>query len=267
MPVTDELLLVFIAGLVTGLATGLGALPFFLVREVTDRWLVVLWGVATGVLFSASTVGLLAEGVADGSFGHVLVGCLAGVGFVFVADRIIANWNVPAQQDPTADYRMVVLAVGVLTLHSIPEGIAVGVAFADIGHETEVVLGDVAVSTLAVYMTLAVSIINIPEGLAIAIPLIAYGMNRWKVVGWAVFSGLPQPLGAVLAYQLATSIEALLPMSFGFAAGALLYLVFSEYLPAGIANGTDLPRKGRPELVCGVAVGLVAMLALLVMIE
>ncbi len=267
MPVTNELLLVFTAGLVTGLATGLGVLPFFLVREVTDRWLVVLWGVAAGVLFSASTVGLLAEGVADGSIGHVLGGCLAGAGFVFVADRVIADWNFPAQQDSTVDSRMVVLAVGMLTLHSIPEGIAVGVAFADIGHEPEVVLGDVAVSTLAVSMTLAISIINVPEGLAIAIPLIAYGMNRWKVVGWAVVSGLPQPIGAVIAYQLATTVETLLPMSFGFAAGALLYLVFSEYLPAGVANGKELPHRGRPELVCGVASGFVAMLALLVMIE
>ncbi len=260
-----DLSVVFLAGLLTGLATGLGVLPFFLVREIEGRWLVGLWGVAAGVLLAASTVGLLAEGVADGHWLHVLAGTAAGVGFVLLADSVLADWGGPTPQSAAVDARTAILAVGVLTLHSIPEGIAIGVAFADIGHETGVTIGDTAISTLAISMTVAITIINIPEGLAIAIPLVAYGVSRWKVVGWAVVSGLPQPIGAVAAYQLAVSLDALLPVSFGFAAGALLYLVFAEYLPAGTAAGEALPSGGRPDLVAGVVVGAGTMLAILVL--
>jgi zinc transporter, ZIP family len=263
MSLLSDLLLVFAVGLVTGLATGLGVLPFFLVEKIRGRWLVALWGVAVGILLSATAFGLLAEGLETGQPEHLAIGVLAGIAFVFLADSLIDGYEFdPGTTD--VDPRTVVLTVAVLTIHSIPEGIAVGVSFVDLGTDAGVEIAGVALPTLAVFMAIAISILNVPEGLAIAIPLIAYGMARWKVVGWAIFSGLPQPIGAVIAYLFVTTVEGLLALSFGFAAGALLYLVVGEFVPAGRAAGADLENRGRLELLAGAVVGFVATLAVIV---
>lgn len=267
MTLLNELLLVFTVGLVTGLATGLGVLPFFVLEEISDRWLVVLWGAAVGILLSAAVFGLIGEGVAAGETGRVLLGVLAGVAFVFLADYAVDGYEFTPHAVSDVDPRTVVLTVGVLTIHSIPEGIAVGVAFVDLGTDGSVEIAGVALPALAVFMAIAISILNVPEGLAIAIPLIAYGMDRWKVVGWAVFSGLPQPIGAVVAYYFVTAVEGLLALSFGFAAGALLYLVVVEFLPAGVAAGAGLENRGRPELLSGAVVGFVVTLAIIAAVE
>jgi zinc transporter, ZIP family len=264
MTLATDFLLVFAVGLVTALATGLGVLPFFVLEEIRGRWLVVLWGVAVGILLSAALFGLVAEGVAAGEPGRVALGVLAGIGFVFLADSIVDGYEFAPRTVSDVDPRTVVLTVAVLTIHSIPEGIAVGVSFVDLGTEASVEVAGVALPSLAVFVAVAISILNVPEGLAIAIPLIAYGMNRWKVLGWAVFSGLPQPVGAVVAYYFVTAFEGLLALSFGFAAGALLYLLVVEFLPAGLAAGADLENRGRAELVFGAGVGFVATLAIIV---
>ncbi|ELY51354.1 ZIP family metal transporter [Natronorubrum bangense] len=267
MTLGTELALVFVVGLITGLATGLGVAPFFVVQRISDRWLVVLWGLAVGILLSASLFGLLGEALAEGAPVHVLFGVLAGVGFVFLADRVVAGYEFSPRTVSSVDSRTVILTVGVLTIHSIPEGIAVGVAFVDLGTDASVEIAGLALPALAVFMGIAISILNVPEGLAIAIPLIAYGMDRWKVLGWAVFSGLPQPIGAVLAYTFVSTFEGLLALSFGFAAGALFYLVVTEFLPAGLDAGDALPKRGRTELVSGICVGFAATLAIIVAVE
>lgn len=257
-----ELLVVFTAGLITGLATGLGVAPFFFVDEIADRWIVVLWGLACGILLSASLFGLIREGIADGDPLYVAIGVLSGIGFVLLADRAIAGYEFTPRSSTRVTPKTLVLTVAVLTIHSVPEGIAVGVAFADMGSEPGISIGGVDVPGLAVFMSVAISILNVPEGLAIAIPLVAYGMSRWKVVGWAVFSGLPQPIGAVVAYYFVTTVRELLPLSFGFAAGALLYLVFLEFLPAGVEYGSSLANRGITELVTGACVGFSITLGL-----
>ncbi|WP_331233501.1 ZIP family metal transporter [Natronorarus salvus] len=268
MTVPTDLLLVSAVGLITGLATGLGVLPFFVVDEIGDRAIVVLWGLAVGILLSVSVFGLVGEGLTEGDPHSVGLGFAAGVAFVLAADRLVASVEFGPGATGAVDPSTLVLTVGVLTLHSLPEGIAVGVAFADLGLDGEGTLSLLGweIPALAVFVSVAVSILNVPEGLAIAIPLVAAGIAKWKVVGWAVFSGLPQPIGAALAYTFVTSVETLLPLSFGFAAGALVYLVLVEFLPAGVEYGSGLPRRGRPELIGGIGVGLVTMIGLLVLV-
>ncbi len=292
----ESLAFVFVAGLITALATGLGALPFFLFDDISDRWNVVLWGVASGIMLAASGFGLFAEGLAasDGLPTMLALGLAAGVALVIVADRMLHRLDVgghghgddahadapadhahdggrPADEDAAlaeavarGDYRTLVLILGILTVHSFPEGVAIGVSFADIGLAGGVRVLGVAVPLLAVFMTVAISIHNIPEGTAIAIPLRSLGVGEWRMVGAAVFSSLPQPIGAVIAFAFVRWARAFLPFGFGFAAGAMVYLVLTEFVPEALDLGADLPGGGRRELAAGVAAGVALMLPLLV---
>ena len=264
MTLLTDLWIVFVAGLITGLATGLGVLPFYLIEDVDDRWLAVLWGLAVGILLSASIFGLVLEGVASGPAYQVLGGVLAGVALVSLADRAIASYEFSPRTVSSSSVTPVtlVLTVGVLTVHSVPEGIAVGVAFAELGEAADVTIAGVDLPALAVVTSITIAILNVPEGLAIAIPLIAYGMPRWKVVGWAVFSGLPQPIGAVAAFSFVTAFEGLLPVGFGVAAGALFYLLWFEFLPAGLDHGGEDREGNRSRFASAAAVGFAFMLAI-----
>jgi ZIP family zinc transporter len=256
---------VFVAGLVTALATGLGALPFFLFTDIGDRWSVVLWGVASGIMMAASLFGLVREGLAYGSEWLLVPGALLGVVLVRASDYVVDHSRLDPRQYEEASYRKLVLILGVLTVHSFPEGVAVGVSFAEVGLETAEtvdVLG-VAVPVLGVFMTLAIAVHNVPEGVAISIPLTAMGVPNARKVWWAVFSSLPQPIGAVVAFAFVRFARAFLPFGFGFAAGAMVFLVLTEFVPEALELGRSLPRGGRPELVAGVLAGVLGMTPLL----
>jgi ZIP family zinc transporter len=270
-PTLPMLVLVGVAGLVTALATGLGAIPFFVLDEVSDRLNVALWGLASGIMLAASVFGLVREGLAAaagpprllplGAYSGpaaVVLGLLAGILLVVVAHEIVEGAEVDPRQYETADFRKLVLILGILTVHSFPEGVAVGVAFADLNIEGVALLG-FTVPLLAVFMTVAISVHNIPEGVAISIPLRAMGVSNTRMVWWAVFSSLPQPVGAVLAFYFVRLARAFLPVGFGFAAGAMIYLVLTEFVPEALEAGADLPGDGHRELVGGVLTGVVVM--------
>ncbi len=293
MGLVAELALVFTAGLVTALATGIGAVPFFVVDEFSDRWNVGLWGVASGIMVTVSVFGLADEGLAYASSGFptlLVGGLLAGVLLVEVADGVLDavdlgdadldgrhaadQGSAPADNaghdhDEVAmeakafaegDLKKIVLILGILTVHSFPEGVAVGVSFAELGLDGGLSVLGFSVPLLAAFMTVAISIHNVPEGTAIAIPMRAMGLSNWRMVGAAVFSSLPQPVGAVVAFAFVSWAEAFLPFGYGFAAGAMVYLVATEFVPEALETGADLPTRGYRELLAGFAVGVVAML-------
>ncbi|WEL16796.1 Putative divalent heavy-metal cations transporter [Halorhabdus sp. SVX81] len=264
MSLLANLTLVFVAGFITALATGLGALPFFLVEDISDRWYVALWGLASGIMVAASLFGLIFEGLAEGTAIEIAIGMAAGVVLVILAHRVLDGAEIDPQEYAEADYKKLVLILGILTVHSFPEGVAVGVSFAELGLEGAqgpMVLG-VTVPILAVFMTIAISIHNVPEGTAIAIPLRSMDVGEWRMVWWAVFSSLPQPIGAVLAFAFVRVARDFLPYGFGFAAGAMIYLVLTEFIPEALETGADLPSRGRPELTAGVVVGVAIMVPL-----
>jgi ZIP family zinc transporter len=289
-----QVVFVFIAGLVTALATGLGALPFFLFDEIGDRWNVALWGLASGIMLAASGFGLVREGLAasEGFPTLLLAGLGAGVVLVVVADFVLdrveigeggggaetggvettertdggqpdADAPLASQAVADGDARKLLLILGILTVHSFPEGVAVGVSFADVGLDGGVPVAGVTVPVLAVFMTIAISIHNVPEGVAVSIPLRSLGVDEPRMVAAAVFSSLPQPVGAVIAFLFVSWARAFLPFGFGFAAGAMVFLVVTEFLPEALAIGEGLDGNGYRELTAGLAVGVVGMLPLL----
>jgi len=255
---------VFIAGLVTALATGLGALPFFLVDDLDQRWEVLLWGLASGIMVAASIFGLIGEAIAEGAYGLAATGALVGVLLVVVSERVIDHSDIDPRAFEQADFNKLVLILGILTVHSFPEGVAVGVAFADLNLAGLSLLG-FTVPVLGIVMTVAISVHNIPEGTAISIPLRAMGVDKWKMVWWSIFSSLPQPIGAVIAFAFVRLARPFLPFGFGFAAGAMVFLVVSEFIPEGLEHGEDLPGGGRKELLAGFLIGALVMLPLLLL--
>ncbi|AGB34106.1 MULTISPECIES: ZIP family metal transporter [Natrinema] len=273
----SNITLVFVAGLATALATGLGAIPFFFVEEFSDRWNVGLWGIASGIMVAASLFGLISEGLQytdEGLPMLMLAGLLAGVVLVEGSERVLDRIDLTSDQDDDdtrleaeafadGDLKTLVLVLGILTVHSFPEGVAVGVSFAELGIGGGMDVFGVAIPLLAVFMTLAISIHNIPEGTAIAIPMREMGLSKWRMVGAAVFSSLPQPIGAVIAFAFVSWAQAFLPFGFGFAAGAMIYLVLTEFIPEALETGVDLPHGGYRELAGGALVGGVVMVPLL----
>jgi len=281
MSLLANLTFVFVAGFVTALATGVGAIPFFFVDDVGDRWNVTLWGIASGIMVSASLFGLILEALGeyvsvslDGVratrvpgdvLGLLGLGLLAGVVLVVVAHEVIDDYDLEPRQYEAADFKKLVLILGILTVHSFPEGVAVGVAFADLGLEGGLSILGLSVPLLAVFMTVAISIHNVPEGVAISIPLRAMDVSPWRMVWWAVFSSLPQPIGAVIAFTFVRVAREFLPLGFGFAAGAMIYLVATEFIPEARTLGRRLPNGGTPELVGGFVAGVAAMAPLAVL--
>jgi zinc transporter ZupT len=217
---------VFVAALVTALATGLGALPFAFRREGALRRLGQANAVASGVMLGAAA-GLLVEGVQQ-SPGGTVAGAVAGGAFVYVASRAVAEHDVraPAGLHGAAAHKAL-LIVGVMTAHSAAEGIGVGAAFGD-------------TATFGLLIATAIALHNIPEGLAISLVLVPRGTRVRTAAGWSIFSSLPQPLLAVPAFLFVEQFRAVLPAGLGFAAGAMVWMVARELLPEAIAHG---PRR------------------------
>lgn len=261
MVLLENLLIVFVAGLLTALATGLGALPFFIRDEISDRWIVGLWGLAGGIMLSASTFGLILEGMAYGGFADIGIGIVAGAVLVGLASRVIEEHEFAPREIAEADFKKLILILGVLTVHSFPEGVAVGVSFAEMNLGVGMDLLGLTIPVLAIFMTLAISIQNIPEGLAVSIPLHTYNYSKKTMVGAAVFSSLPQPIGAVIAYYFVVLAKQFLPIGFGFAAGAMILLVFTEMVPEAIERGESLDNS-KKILLFGLLLGFATMVPL-----
>ena len=215
-------LAVFLAALVTALATGLGALPLLAVRSAGAAVMGVASAIAGGVMLGAS-LGLVLEG-ADRGVGRTTSGLLLGALFVVLAQRRLGDrHDIVVGRLRGEDARRAVLIVGVMTVHSAAEGIGVGSAFAD-GQ------------ALGLLITVAIAVHNIPEGLAISLVLVPRGASVRSAAGWSVFSSLPQPLLAVPAFLFIETFASLLPVGLGFAAGAMVWMVAREVLPDAFAH-------------------------------
>jgi zinc transporter, ZIP family len=238
-----ELLVLILAACATTLATGLGAIPVFLLGDRAKKLTPFLLGFAGGVMGVAAVAGLLIPAGEEGSVAEVLTGLAVGVGFLALARR---------RFDPDAGFmgrtgpgaRTSALVFLVLFVHSLPEGLAIGTAFAS----------DRA--GLSLFVILAIAIQNVPEGTSVAIPMAEAGFGRGRQFWAAVATSAPQPAGAVVAYLAVEEITGLLPFSFAFAAGAMLALILAEMLPKAYATRRPLQPSA------GIAIGAAIMLGL-----
>jgi len=217
--ITPAVAQVFLLALMTALATGLGALPFLFARHPGRRWLGASNALASGLMLAAS-FGLIYEGASRGLF-RASGGMVLGLLFILLTRKLLQeekHHRIAFAAMGSLDARKAALIVGVMTLHSFTEGVGIGVSFG--GGEA-----------LGTFISVALAVHNIPEGLAISLVLVPRGVGPLRAGLWSVFSSLPQPLMAVPAFLFVGLFDPVLPVGLGFAGGAMIWMVFSELLP------------------------------------
>jgi len=218
---------VFLYALLTAVATGLGALPFFFIKNISRSFLGKSNAAAAGLMLAAS-FNLVMEGYDENSW-MTLAGMLTGVGLVILANSWLENKSELEITDIAGGQRSkILLFLGIMTVHSFAEGVSVGVSFAD-------------TLTFGIFITTAIAVHNIPEGLAISLVMIPKGTSPLKAVGWSIFSSLPQPIMAVPAFLFVNIFREYLPFGLGLAAGAMIWMVFADLIPESLE--TCKPKK------------------------
>ena len=232
----DKMTLVFLATLFTWGMTALGAATVFFFKKINQHVLNAMLGFASGVMIAASFWSLLAPAIEmaieDGTTPAWLVasiGFLAGAAFLWLADKLIPHLHLQENSTPEglpSRLRRSILLVFSITLHNIPEGLAVGVAFGAINQQ----LGIEGLMP-AVAVAIGIGIQNFPEGAAVSIPLRREGLSRLKSFIYGQASGLVEPIAGLVGAALVIAIKPILPYSLAFAAGAMIYVVVEELIP------------------------------------
>ena len=211
---------VFIYALITALATGIGAVPFFFIKKISDSFLGKANAIAAGLMLSAS-YNLIFEGYREDEL-MTLIGMISGVAFVILADKWMnRSFDLDVKDLVGAGSKKMLLFLGIMTIHSFAEGVSVGVSFAN-------------TLEFGVFIAIAIAVHNIPEGLAISLVMIPKGTSPIKAVGWSIFSSLPQPLMAIPAFLFVDAFREYLPLGLGLAAGAMIWMVFAELIPEAL---------------------------------
>jgi ZIP family zinc transporter len=227
---------------VTWLLTATGAAAVFLKRDFSQQLLDGALGFAAGVMLAASYFSLLAPAVEEAVGGPVpvwippAVGFLLGGGFVLVLDKLVPHLHLgkPRQMAEGLEttWERTTLLWAAMTLHNIPEGLAVGVAFGAAGGDPQAIA---AASALA----LGIGIQNLPEGMAVSVPFRRLGLSQTKSFGLGQFSGVVEVLAGVTGALLVTVVEPVLPYALAFGGGAMVYVVVEEVIPEAHRHGYE----------------------------
>lgn len=250
-----------IATLFTWGVTALGASLVFFFKTINKNVLNTMLGFASGIMIAASFWSLLAPAIEMAQGGTTpawlvaVIGFLAGGGFLFLVDKILPHLHMGMDSGKVEGIRTgwqrSVLLVLAITLHNIPEGLAVGVAFgaAASGGSSASVAG-------AVVLAIGIGLQNFPEGAAVSIPLRREGFSRRKAFFYGQASGLVEPLAGMIGAIAVLYMQEILPYALSFAAGAMIYVVIEELIP-------EAQREGSSDLATiGCLIGFAVMMAL-----
>jgi len=263
-----ELILIgTLASLGAGLATGLGALPVFSKRKISEKTLDLLLGFAAGVMLAASAFSLLVpalnlspeEGGAPNfssealqnlwTVSIVVIGVLAGAFFIDFVDRWAPHKHFVKGPEGKMSKRLAAtwLFIIAITIHNFPEGLAVGVSFGS---------GDSERIAAGLVVAIAIGLQNIPEGTAVAMPLVREGYSKKKAFWIATLTGIVEPIGAFIGVSIVGVAKFFLGFGMAFAAGAMIFVVSDEIIPE-----THTKEHSR-QVTFGILVGFVIMMFL-----
>jgi ZIP family zinc transporter len=238
------------ATLFTWFLTALGAALVFFFKAINRKVLDGMLGFAAGVMIAASYWSLLAPAIEMAEESSLpawipaTAGFLLGGLFLYIADKIIPHLHLGFPMDeaegPKTSWHRSILLVLAITLHNIPEGLAVGVAFGALAS-------DLPSATLAgaIALALGIGIQNFPEGAAVSVPLRREGFSRLKSFWYGQASGIVEPIAGVLGAAAVIFIKPVLPYALAFAAGAMIYVVVEELIPESqLQKNTDVATMG-----------------------
>lgn len=246
--------------LIPFLGTTLGAATVFLMRnKMNPKVEKLLLGFASGVMIAASVWSLLIPSINMATEQNKLAWMPAAIGFIFgivfllILDSLIPHLhlNNNKQEGIKAKLKKTTMMVFAVTLHNIPEGMAVGVTFAG------AIIGNTGITMAGAFaLALGIAIQNFPEGAIISMPLKSEGMSKPKAFLYGTLSGIVEPIGAVITILLTNAVVPILPYLLSFAAGAMIYVVVEELIPES--------QSGQHSNIgtIGVAIGFVIMMIL-----
>jgi zinc transporter, ZIP family len=239
-----------LATLFTWFMTAAGASLVFFFRNIDRRVMDGMLGAAAGIMIAASFWSLLAPSIemADAAgmvpWVPAVVGFLMGGAFLWMIDRVLPHLHIgmPMTQAEglKTSWQRSVLLVLAITLHNVPEGLAVGVAFGALAADlpTASIAGAVA-------LAIGIGLQNFPEGAAVSLPLRREGLSRWKSFSMGQLSGVVEPIAGVLGAATVIFMQPILPYALSFAAGAMIYVVIEELIPESQLSGnTDFATLG-----------------------
>lgn len=240
----NPVLLAFLATLFTWFITFLGALMVCFVKKINTKFLDSMLGFGAGVMIAASFWSLLAPAISLSETLNYIpwllpaLGFISGGLFVIFADKFLDKMIVVNHQSSPSKKRSILLVLAV-TLHNIPEGLAIGVAFGGlfIDSSTTTLIG-------AMMLALGIGLQNFPEGAAVSLPLRREGYSIKKSLFYGQLSGVVEPISGVLGCLAAISIQAILPFLLAFSAGAMICVVSSELIPESSKNHKNLASFG-----------------------
>ena len=239
---------VVVVAALAGCATGIGAFPAVVADRVSHRLYDGALGLAAGIMIGAAVFALVLPGLDLGSVAEVTVGLLAGGLFLLVANALVPHVHEEFdseeqegtiavsshdERDPLSiengdDLRKAILVGAAVTIHNVPEGLAVGIAFAS-GEE------GVAIGTA---LAVAIAVQNVPDGFAMAVPAARAGVSNLKTLVLTTASGaVPETIAAAVGFGLVAVVTDIFPLAAGFAAGAMIAVVFRELIPSSHGHG------------------------------
>ena len=256
----NVIFMALVATLGTWSVTALGAATVVFFRTPNGRMLNLMLGFAAGVMVAASFWSLLQPAIeraeALGGAPAFLVatgGFLCGAGFMWVSDKIVSYARGradSAQGEPGDRMNRIIMLVLSITLHNIPEGLAVGVAFGTLRGESATMENLMGAVTVAV----GIGLQNFPEGAAVSIPLRREGYSRKKGFLLGQASGMVEPAAGVIGALLVVYMEAILPFALSFAAGAMILVAVHELIPECQRNQGQKPYSATMGIILGFAV-------------
>ena len=246
----DPVLLALMATIFTWLVTAMGASMVFFFKTINKKILNSMLGFAAGVMIAASFWSLLkpsiemAEEMGLTPWKPAVIGFLSGGAFLLIIDKILPHLHLGLSTDKAegikTTWQRSILLVLAITLHNIPEGLAVGVSFGALANNP-----DVGMLAGALALAFGIGLQNFPEGAAVSIPLRREGFSRLKAFNYGQLSGVVEPIAGVIGAYLVISITPLLPYALSFAAGAMIFVVVEELIPESqTGNETDLSTIG-----------------------
>jgi ZIP family zinc transporter len=212
--------------LIAGACTGIGALPIFASKYITHRIYDGMVALAAGVMIGASMFTLILPGMEYGTMAEVAAGLAVGAVFLLILDQQL-DYHIGFDDTDMGEYKKKAMLIGgSITLHNVPEGMAIGIAFGSGLEGVGLALG------------LAIGVQNIPDGFAVSVPADKTDLGKLKNIGLTTLSGaVPEPIAAAFGFMLVQIFTEIFPLAAGFAAGAMMAVVFKEMIPQSHGHG------------------------------